>query len=117
MTEILPMYLSIGVSEERFWDGCPTDLKPFVDAENLRAKRIDSESWNLGRYARQAVYVAISDAFMGNKSKAEYFDKPISMLVEENKADEDLTEEEKEQERQKLLLKLQVWQANFELNH
>lgn len=36
--EILPLYLSIGVSKEEFMDSTPAELKPYLEAEKIRQK-------------------------------------------------------------------------------
>lgn len=66
-------------------------------------------------YNLNAFSTALSMAIAGRKSKAKYLDKPILDQTDDI-PDEELTEEQIEQERQKLLMALQVSQANFELN-
>lgn len=69
----------------------------------------------MGMYNLNAFSVALSTALNGRKSKAKYIDKPL-LEQAQTVPDEELTEEQIEQERKKLLLALQVSQANFELN-
>ena len=73
----------------------------------------------MGMYNMSAVSVAIGKALSGRKSKAKYMDKPMLEKVSESRKEEEenLTEEQKDMERQKLLTALMTWQANFELNH
>lgn len=66
-------------------------------------------------YNLNAFSTALSMAIAGRKSKAKYLDKPLLDQTDDI-PDEELTEEQIEQERQKLLMALQVSQANFELN-
>lgn len=66
-------------------------------------------------YNLNAFSTALSMAIAGRKSKAKYLDKPLFDQTDDI-PDEELTEEQIEQERQKLLMALQVSQANFELN-
>ena len=111
----MPYFLSIGVSKEEFLDSTPKDLECYHDAEIIREKRADRERWHMGMYNLNAFSVALSMALTGKKSKAKYMDKPL--LEESNQIpDEELTEEQIKQERQKLLMALKVSQANFELN-
>ena len=69
----------------------------------------------MGMYNLNAFSTALSMALAGKKSKAKYLEKPL-LEQTDNVPDEELTEEQIEQERQKLLMALQVSQANFELN-
>lgn len=81
----------------------------------MREKRADRERWHMGMYNLNAFSTALSMALAGKKSKAKYLEKPL-LEQTDNIPDEELTEEQIEQERQKLLMALQVSQANFELN-
>ena len=81
----------------------------------MREKRADRERWHMGMYNLNAFSTALSMAIAGRKSKAKYLDKPLLDQTDDI-PDEELTEEQIEQERQKLLMALQVSQANFELN-
>lgn len=107
--------MAIGVSEEKFWDSTPVELKPYVNAYKLQQKARDAELWRMGMYAMSAVQTSLSMALNGKKSKAEYLKKP--MLYDEHKDDIELTEEEKKTEREKFLMQLQIMQANFERNN
>lgn len=111
------MYLSIGVPEEKFWDSTPYDLEPYLEAHKLRQEQSDIKSWQFNMYTMRAVQTAVANVLLGNKSKAKYFDKPFTEMVEKEKTQKELSEKEKKKEREKLLLTLQLWQANFELNH
>lgn len=81
----------------------------------MREKRADAERWHMGMYDLSAFSTALSMALAGKKSKAKYVDKPF-LQQPEAIPDEELTEEQIKKERQKLLMALQVSQANFELN-
>ena len=96
-------------------ESCPVDIECYHEAEILREKRSDRERWHMGMYNLNAFSVALSTALNGRKSKAKYIDKPL-LEQAQTVPDEELTEEQIEQERQRLLLALQVSQANFELN-
>ena len=85
----------------------------------MAAKRRDEEYWHLGMYNMSAFSVALSKALSGKKSKAKYMEEPLYQKVAEKQKedDENLTEEQKEVERNKLLTALMTMQANFELKH
>ena len=107
--------MSIGCGKEEFWESCPVDIVCYQDAEILREKRSDRERWHMGMYNLNAFSTALSMALNGKKSKASYMDKPL-LEQSQDVPDEELTEEQIKQERQKLLMALKVSQANFELN-
>lgn len=107
--------MAIGVSEEKFWDSTPHDLKPYVEAYKLQQKSKDAELWRMGLYAMSAVQTSLAMALNGKNSKAKYIDKP--MLMNDNlDPNRELTEEEKKAEREKFLMTLQIMQENFERN-
>lgn len=65
-----------------FLDSTPNDLQPYFDAEKMKQERIDYNQWMMGMYVLDAVHVAVSKCLVGNKSRAEYFDAPISQQKE-----------------------------------
>ena len=112
MSNILPAYLAIGVSEEKFWDSTPADLKPYVEAHKLLQKERDNEAWRNGMYVMNAFQVVLANVLGGKKSKAEYFSKPLLYSVEEE--NRELTEDEMKIERDKLLSMLMIMKDNFD---
>lgn len=115
MEDVLPAYMAMGVSEEKFWDSTPEELKPYLKAYELKQKSKDGDMWQMGIYVMNAVQTAVQNSLFGRKSKAKYLKEPLSNKVEEKK--KTLTEQDKKNERDKLLMTLQLMQANFELNH
>lgn len=113
------MYLSIGVSEEKFWDSTPYDLEPYMKAYKLKRKVADVEAWQFNMYTMCAVQTAVANVLVGKKSKAKYLEEPFSQTSEKRKQEdsENLSESEKKKQRDRLLMTLQLMQANFELNH
>ena len=100
-------------------ESTPKELQVYIDAEKLSQRRRDAENWQMGMYNMSAFSVALGRALRGRKSKAKYMVKPLSEQIAEKKKEEDenLTEEQKAVERDKLMAALMTWQANFELNH
>ena len=115
MEDVLPVYMVMGVSEEKFWDSTPEELKPYIKAHEIKQKAKDSDMWQMGIYVLSAVQTAVQNSLFGRKSKAEYIKEPLSNKVQ--KREKVLTEQDKKNEREKLLMTLQLMQANFELNH
>ena len=112
------MYLSIGVSEEKFWDSTPYDLEPYLESYKLKQRQWDAQAWQYNMYTMCAVQTAVATVLVGKKSKAKYLDKPfLQDIQEEQEKGENLSEAEKKRQREKLIMTLQLMQANFELNH
>ena len=89
-----------------------------MESYKLKRKYADSESWQHNMYTMCAVQTAVANVLLGQKSKAHYIKEPLLQHVEQKeKNKEQLSEEEKKKQRDKLLATLQIMQANFELNH
>lgn len=50
-----PYYLSIGMTEEQYWDSDSTLVKYYREAEELRKERVNQEMWLQGIYIYDAV--------------------------------------------------------------
>lgn len=88
-----------------------------MDAYKLNQEILDENMWRSNMYTLNAVYVAISMAFSGKKSKAKYMEKPILQEEKEKKKEEALTEEEAKKQRENILNMLQIMQVNFNNTH
>ena len=99
-------------------DSTPYDLEPYMEAYNMKRKVADAEAWQFNMYTMCAVQTAVANVLLGKKSKAKYIEEPFMQNAECNHGDEEhLSEAEKKKQREKLLMTLQLMQANFELNH
>lgn len=86
----------------------------------MRRKRMDEDMWRNGIYTMSAVSTAVSRALNGRKSRAKYVEEPMlegKSLTGNEDPDANMTEDEIKRAREQLLMKLQVMQTNFELNH
>lgn len=104
------------MSKSEFDDSTPNDLQCYVDADDLLRKKKDADMWQQGMYVMSAFSVALSKAFGGKKSHAKYPDQPLLMKAQATIDEENATEEEKQAERDRLLMRLQLMQATFEAN-
>lgn len=50
-----PYYLSIGMTEEQYWDRDSTLVKYYREAEELRKERVNQEMWLQGMYIYDAI--------------------------------------------------------------
>lgn len=107
--------MALGVTKEEFMDSTPEELKPYIKSYELKQKRKDSDMWQFGIYMMSAVQAAVQSSLFGKKAKAKYMEEPL--LQKEKEDERELTENEKKSEREKLLMTLQLMQANFEINH
>lgn len=114
--ELLPMCLSIGIEEERFWRLNPRRLSAYREAEILKAKRLDYEMWQMGAYIHEAVSTVVGNALRKKGAvPLKYPDKPYMERAEEEKASQNLSEEEKIRKTELLFKSLQIMKVNHDL--
>lgn len=94
-------------------DSCPTELKPFVEAEKIRLKKQDEDMWVMGMYVQSAVSVAVEHCLAGRKAHSKYLEKP---LKEEMFEREQLSEEKLQKQRELFMTKLMLMKVNYDLN-
>lgn len=73
----------LGVSEEHFWNSCPTDLQPYVRMDEMTQERLDAQMWQMGIYVNNAVYVAVAKALAGKKAHVSYMNEPLMQTFNE----------------------------------
>jgi hypothetical protein len=94
--ELLPKYLSMGVSKHDFFHSTPKVLRAYDKAHEMKVKEIDSIVHNMcGAYIVSAVSVAVEHVLFGNKAKSKYINKSLGEIADANKP---LTEEEKQRQ-------------------
>lgn len=95
-----PYYLSIGMTEEQYWDRDSTLVKSYRKAEELRKERVNQEMWLQGMYIYDAIsrLSPILRAFAKKGTKAQPY-------VEEAYPINKKTVEEAELKKEKLSLK------------
>ena len=69
----LPYYLSIGMTEEQYWDRDSTLVKSYRKAEEFRKERVNQEMWLQGMYIYDALnrVAPILHAFAKKGTKAQ----------------------------------------------
>lgn len=80
--ELFPYYLSIGMTEEQYWDGDCSLVIAFREAERLRQERRNQEMWLQGAYFYHALAEVspIIRAFAKKGTKAEpYLAEPFAV--------------------------------------
>lgn len=98
MRESFPFYLAIGMSPEEYWEGDPYLAKAYYKAHKLHIEQRNQELWLQGLYIHNAVSVVVGNALRRKGSPAQkYIDKPLDLF----KNEEIVTEEKKQEERDK----------------
>lgn len=91
-----PVYLSIGMSREEFWEQSPSLVVAYREADFLRRKEQSRQAWLLGRYFYEALCAAspiFHDFVKSGTKPAPYMDEPIELY--RNAAEKDAAEKEK----------------------
>lgn len=109
-----PYYLSIGMTEEQYWDGDPMLAKYFREAEELRKERKNEELWLQGLYVYDAVarLAPILRPFGKKGTKAELYPKepyPVTRIAQKLAAEKQAKEE---QRKAKQYLETYIAKAN-----
>ena len=94
----LPDMLAIGVSENLFWTLNPTKMKPYIESKRKKDIERDYFNWLLGAYIKSSILSALD-------KRNKYPEKPYLEKAEDERIIDgsDLSEEEKEIERHKIM--------------
>ena len=90
-----PYYLSIGMSEEQYWDKDPMLAKYYREADELRKERVNQEAWLQGMYIYDALarISPIMSGFAKKGTKAKpYVEQPYPLSHERTKTAEEKKE-------------------------
>ena len=105
MEQYLPACLRYGMTEEQFWRSNPRIIKVYEKAWREEENRKNELTYAyVGNYFLSAMTVSVDHCLNGKKAKSEYLSKPIQIF--------ELTEEEKEIERQKAISQFMGWTKN-----
>lgn len=96
-----PYYLSIGMTEEQYWDGDNLLPRAYRKAEELRHDRQNSYLWLQGKYVYDAIY-AMAPALraMGGGKPESYVNEPYP-LTEAAVRERDKREQQRKMEERK----------------
>lgn len=94
------------MSEEFIDDSCPYDLEPYEAAYKRRLEDLDLLFYYNGLYTLRAIQVAFSK----ENNPLEYFEKPITKVIDE---EINMTQEERDmREIRKMLAAEEAWRVN-----
>jgi len=113
-TDAFPYYLSIGMTYDQYWECNPYLVEDYRKAHKLQIEQRNQELWLQGLYIYDAFGVVLANAFSSKGSKKQsYIEKPIELFKKKEIDDEAVASAEKE----KLIAKLNLWKANWDLAH
>jgi hypothetical protein len=95
--ELFPYYLSIGMSEEQYWDRDSTLVVSYRKAEEIKKNRKNQEMWLQGAY----IYDALCRVSPLLHSFAKKGTKPVSYLTEPFALNEKQAESKEEKKEKK----------------
>ncbi len=112
--EQCPVYMSIGMTYDEFWNGTPRMTEAYRKAHELKQDEMNFSLWLQGYYDYVAVGTALSNAFKDRGKKAdEYLKEPIRLRPKTKKE----LEAEQERKNQELIAKLNAWQKGWVSKH
>lgn len=110
--------IAMGITHETFLHLNPKKMDLIEEGYQIRKKMEDENMWTMGIYIMRAVSVAVEHCLYGHKARSEYFDRPISLQEEtirrQEEPERELTEEEKKEAQEKVLMSLKIMMSNFE---
>lgn len=110
--EWLPQALAIGISYYDFWEMNPHIINIFSMAHRIKSKEINAQMYLQGIYMRDAILSTICNAFKGKGAEPyEYPKEPYDLTAET-----ELTEQEKDEQIERLFASLQIMKDNFDRN-
>lgn len=97
---MFPYYLSIGMTPEQYWEQDCTLVRDYREAERLRMKRVNTETWMQGLYFYQALLDAspILRSFAKPGTKPRPYPKEPLDLIEPSAKEKRKIEEKKQRE-------------------
>ena len=107
--------MALGISYETFLHLNPMKLELYEEGFDIRKKMQDEEMWIMGIYMQRAVGVAVDHCLNGRKAMSEYFKEPICAKGRKGteESEQELTEEQKKQAREQVLMQLKIMMSNF----
>ena len=82
--------LSIGMPYELYWHGDPDAINYYIEAEQVRVGKKNTELWLQGLYIYSAIgrLAPVLNPLVQNHKPKPYFDKPIPLTEEERQREE-----------------------------
>ena len=106
----------MGISYDDFWKLTPRSLKVVAEGYKLKRQVEDEKNWLLGGYLFEAVSIALGNSFRKKNQKAKsYFEVREKPYLHD--LNNEMSETQKEKNRELVLAQLHVMQTNFNLKH
>lgn len=85
--DLLPYYISIGMTPDEYWNGDPSLVRAYREAEKRRLRQKNYELWLQGRYVYDAVMRLIpSLQMLKPREPLPYLEEPLPLTQEEYEA-------------------------------
>lgn len=112
-----PYYLSIGMTEEQYWDRDSTLVKSYRKAEELRKERVNQEMWLQGMYIYDAIsrLSPILRAFAKKGTKAQPYVEEAYPINKKTVEEAELKKEKAKSEKGLRYMQAYMVQANKQL--
>ena len=116
--EVLPYYLSIGMTYEQFWDGDPHLAKYYRQADEIRTERKNQELWLQGLYVYEALcdVAPILQAMAKKGTKARPYPEQPYAITEKQRKRELEEKERKVAEKGKRMMEMFMKQSNKQID-
>lgn len=79
---VFPQYLAMGMSWEQFWEGEPSLVRAYRQADKLRRRRKNEELWLSGAYTAEALMATVGNMF-SKSTKHTYPTEPFAITEDE----------------------------------
>lgn len=107
----------MGISSDEFWRLNPRTLNIALEGYKLRRKVKDEEQWIMGGYFFNALTIALGNAFRKKNAKVKTYFEEIKEPYLSHIDQKEMTEEEKDKQRQLIMAQLRTMQTNFNIKH
>ena len=99
-----PFMLSLGMSYDLYWYGDPLAARSFFELHKRKNEEAHTTAWLQGLYMAYAINASIGNRFRGNDEKP--FDYPDKPLIDIQREEERLADEQKRKDNERLLARL-----------
>lgn len=95
-TDLFPYYLAMGMTYDEYWRGCPSLVRAYRNAFEIKNKNEEWARWRQGQYIFTALLCAapVLKPFVKEAKPGEYPDRPLPLTEREAKEQEEARERE-----------------------
>ena len=95
-TDVFPYYLAMGMTYDEYWRGCPSLVRAYRKAQEIKNKNEEWARWRQGLYIYNALLCAspVLKPFVKDAKPVDYLDRPLPLTEREAKEQEETRERE-----------------------